>query len=234
MESCAARYFARAGRVLLLAALAYLPGCQGVSTSGSGSGGSAAPETGQLTVSPATLDLGSVAVGASGTASGSLAASNADVTVTAASTSNSEFSVGGLSLPLTIPAGHSAPFTVTFSPHIAGSASGTLTFNSTSRTSTTTETLTGTGTEAQAHSVNLSWSDSSSPNISGYNIYRTEYGTSCGTYRKISSMLNTSTLYTDSSVEGGRSYCYAVTAVNTSNAESAYSNIVSDIQIPTP
>jgi hypothetical protein len=45
-------------------------------------------------------------------------------------------------------------------------------------------------------------------------------------------VLDTSTLYTDSNVVNGTSYCYASTAVNISNQESGYSNVVSNIQIP--
>jgi fibronectin type 3 domain-containing protein len=45
-------------------------------------------------------------------------------------------------------------------------------------------------------------------------------------------LLNTGTLYTDSSVGNGASYCYVSTAVNTNNEESAYSNVVSNVQIP--
>jgi len=46
--------------------------------------------------------------------------------------------------------------------------------------------------------------------------------------------LNTGTLYTDSTVVDGTSYCYATTAVNSTNEESGYSNIVSNVQIPAP
>ena len=135
---------------------------------------------------------------------------------------------------MTIPAGQSAPFTVTFSPQVTGAASATLTFASNAQPSSTTETLTGTGTPAPVHTVNLSWNASTSPNISGYNIYRAVFTTSCGSYTKINSVLDTSTLYTDSAVVDGTAYCYASTAVNTSNEESGYSNIVSNIQIPAP
>ena len=186
----------------------------------------------RLNVSPTTLGLGSVVVGSSGTASGSLAASGANVTVTAATSNNSVFSVGGLSLPVTIPAGQSTPYTVTFSPQVAGAVSATLTFTSDAQPTTTTETLTGTGMAASNHSVNLSWNASTSANITGYNIYRAVFASSCGSYSKINSVLNTSTLYTDSSVANGASYCYASTAVNSSNEESTYSNIVSNVQIP--
>jgi hypothetical protein len=47
-------------------------------------------------------------------------------------------------------------------------------------------------------------------------------------------VLNTTTLYTDSVVTDGTSYCYATTAVNSSNQESGYSNIASNVQIPGP
>lgn len=221
------------GALLCLAGLSLLVGCQGVSSGGSGSKSSSS-EDGQLAVSPATLAMGSVVAGASGVGSGSLSASAASVTVTAVRSTNSQFSVSGLSLPVTINAGQSIPFTVTFSPSAAGAANATLTFTSNAQSSTTAETLTGTGTAAPTHTVSLSWNASSSPNISGYNIYRAAYSNSCGSFAKVNSTPNTGTLYTDSAVTDGTSYCYATTAVNTSNEESGYSNIVSPVQIPAP
>lgn len=144
------------------------------------------------------------------------------------------FTLGGISLPLTIPAGQSVPFSVTFSPTVTGAASATLTFTSNAQPSTTTEAVTGSGTAASTHDVSLSWTASTSGNISGYNVYRSPYSTACGSFSKINSLLNTGTLYTDSTVASGAAYCYATTAVNTSNLESGYSNIVSNVQIPTP
>jgi hypothetical protein len=190
--------------------------------------------TAQLSVNPTTLAVGSIVVGTSGAASGSLIASGASVTVTAVNSNNSGFSVSGLSLPKTIPAGQSAQFTVTFSPQITGAVSATLTFTSNAQSSTTVETVTGTGTPAPIHAVNLSWNPSTSSGVSGYNIYRAQYVSSCSSYSKINSVLNTTTLYTDSSVVDGASYCYATTAVNASSEESSYSNIVSNVQIPAP
>jgi len=194
--------------------------------------GTGTAAVGQLTVNPTTMDLGSVEVGGSGSSSGTLTASGASVTVTGASANNSVFTVGGLSLPTTIPAGQSVSFTVTFSPVTTGAGTATLTFTSNAQPSTTTEALTGTGTPAPTHSVNLSWNPSTSQNIAGYNVYRAMYLSSCGSFSKINSLLNSSTLYTDSNVVNGKSYCYATTAVNTSNEESSYSNIVSNVQIP--
>ncbi len=112
----------------------------------SGTGTSAPAPSGQLWVTPSTLNIGSVAVGSSGTASGSLNATNGSVTVTAASTNNSAFKVSGFSLPLTVAAGQTVPFTVTFRPTTAGSSAATLSFISNAQTATITESLTGTGT----------------------------------------------------------------------------------------
>jgi fibronectin type 3 domain-containing protein len=96
-----------------------------------------------------------------------------------------------------------------------------------------TDTVTGTGAPAPTHTVTLSWNASTSANIAGYNIYRAVYGTSCGTYSKINQTLETATTYVDSNVVNGAKYCYATTAVDSSSAESGYSNMVSNVQIPT-
>ncbi len=198
------------------------------------SGIGTAATAGTLGASPATLALGSVVVGTSGSASGTLTAGGSSVTVSAVSSNNSAFTVGGLSLPVTIPAGNSTAFTVTFSPQTAGTATATLTFTSNAQSSTTVETLTGTATAAPVHSVNLSWSASTSSNVSGYNIYRAAYASACGSFSKINPSLNAGTLYSDSVVVDGAAYCYATTAVNASNEESGYSNIVSNVQVPAP
>jgi fibronectin type 3 domain-containing protein len=92
--------------------------------------------------------------------------------------------------------------------------------------------VTGTGKAAATHTVSLSWNASTSPNISGYNIYRAVYGTTCGSFAKINSSLNTGTLYTDSGISNGTSYCYATTAVDVNDNESGYSNIVANLQVP--
>jgi len=196
----------------------------------SGTGIASGP-AGQLSVSAASLDLGSVVVGTSGSASASLSASGASVTVTAAASNNSQFGVTGLSLPVTIPAGQSVSFTVTFSPQATGAANATLTFTSNASPSSTTASLTGTGLPAPVHTVSLSWNASASSNVVGYNIYRAVFASSCGAYTKLNATVNTTTTYTDTSVTDGTTYCYAATAVNASSEESPYSNIAT-AQIP--
>jgi len=222
------------GVLLLLTLPILMSACQGVSNSTSSNSSGSSGSGGQLAVSPSTLAMGDAVVGTSGTATGKLTASGASVTVTAVNSSNAIFSVSGIVLPLTLQAGQSTSFSVAFSPQTTGAASATLTFTSDAQPATTAESLTGTGTAAPTHSVNLSWNASTSANVSGYNVYRAVYTSSCGGFFKVNSLLNTGTLYTDANVTDGTSYCYAATAVDTSNAESGYSNIVSNIQIPKP
>jgi hypothetical protein len=190
----------------------------------SGTGGTA----GNLAVSPSALSFGSVAVGSTKSMSASLSATGASVTVSSATVNSSEFSLSGVSLPFSIAAGQSAPFTVIFVPQTSGSASGSLSFKSNATTSTTVETLSGSGTVG-THWVALTWSPESA--VSGYNIYR---GTkSGGPYSKINSVLDASTNFTDTAVQAGYTYYYVTTAVNTSGVQSNYSNQVKAV-IPSP
>jgi fibronectin type 3 domain-containing protein len=84
---------------------------------------------------------------------------------------------------------------------------------------------------APAYSVSLLWVASTSPNITGYNVYR-RTGTT-GSFTQINPVLNSTTAYTDSSVTDGQTYYYETTAVNSSNEESAPSTAVS-AKIPAP
>jgi hypothetical protein len=72
------------------------------------------------------------------------------------------------------------------------------------------------------HKVTLSWKASTSTNLKGYNVYRA--ATAGGAFTKLTASPVATTTYTDSSVASGRTYYYVTTAVNTSNAESSYSN----------
>jgi hypothetical protein len=98
--------------------------------------------------------------------------------------------------------------------------------------STSTKTVTLPSTGASTHTVDLSWVASMSADVMGYNVYRAVYSDACGPLSKINTVLVATTSYTDSTVANGTSYCYATTAVDTSNRESGYSNVVADVQIP--
>jgi hypothetical protein len=185
---------------------------------------------GQLSVSPATANFGSVTVGATQNQSGSLTASGASVTVSSVSSSNPEFKLTGLSLPLTVAAGQSTPFTWTFAPQASGAASATVTFTSNATNPPVTAALTGTGTAAPQHTVRLSWAASTST-VAGYNVYRgTQSG---GPYAVLNSAADASTTYADSTVQAGQTYYYVVTAVDGSGNESVNSNQAQAV-VPTP
>jgi len=184
---------------------------------------------GTLAVSPTSLSFGNVTVQSSSALNGSLTASGASVTVASASLNNNEFVLSGISLPTTIPAGQSAPFTVTFTPQTPGATLASLSFSSNASNSPAVQTMTGTGTAATQHTVDLTW-DASSGAV-GYNIYR---GTvSGGPYTMVNTSLDSTTAYTDSTVASGQTYYYVATSVNSESEESGYSNQATAV-IPNP
>jgi hypothetical protein len=185
---------------------------------------------GQLTVSPATLSFGNVTVGAGKSLTGSLSASGASVTISSASPGTSEFVLSGLSFPLTIGAGQSASFTVTFTPQSSGAASSNITFASNASNTPAVQALTGTGIAVVHHQVALSWVASTS-SVVGYNVYRG--GAVGGPYTKLNSSPDITTAFTDTSVSAGQTYFYLTTAVDSNGMESTFSNEVS-AAIPTP
>jgi fibronectin type 3 domain-containing protein len=73
------------------------------------------------------------------------------------------------------------------------------------------------------HSASLSWTASTSPNVTGYNIYRS---TTSGTgYVLINTSPISGVTYTDSTVSASTTYYYVATALNSSGVESTtYSN----------
>lgn len=196
-----------------------------VSVSLTGSGTSA---TGTLTVAPTSLSFGSVTIGTSQALSGSLTASGGNVTLSSDSSSNSAYALSGLTLPMTLSAGQSVPYSVTFAPTAAGASSANLSFF-TSSAGSVVQSASGSGATIQ-HTVNLSWNASTS-SISGYNVYR---GTSAsGPYSKINAALDPAMNYSDSSVQSGKTYYYVTTAVDSAGAESSYSNQVQAV-VPFP
>jgi hypothetical protein len=184
-----------------------------VPLSGIGDGTSAA----QLTVSPATLSFGSVTVGNTDTKAGTITATGGSVTVSSASLGSSQFSISGISLPVTLSAGQSASFDVLFTPQSGGTVSSTLKFGSNATNSPTAEALGGSGVEP-TYSVNLSWNASTS-DVAGYNVYRSSSLT--GAYSKLNPTVDAATDFTDNTVASGTTYYYDVTSVSSSGVESS-------------
>lgn len=183
-----------------------------------------------LTITPSSLDFGSVTVGSNVSLTITLSATVKSVTVSAAASDSSEFTLPGLLLPLSIAVGQNVQVRVRFKPNASGTASGKLTLTSNADNSPTTISMTGVGVVAGSHSADLSWDPSRDPVI-GYNVYRGE--TKGGPYSKINPVLDSSTNYTDSSVVGGATYYFVVTAISSENQESSPSNEVK-VQIPSP
>src|ERR1022692_2234005 len=89
------------------------------------SGGS--QTNGALAASPLSLNFGSVLVGNNQPLSETLTnTGGSSVTVTQVSATGTGFSTTGLSLPLTLPAGGSQPFSVIFAPSAVGGSNGNL------------------------------------------------------------------------------------------------------------
>src|SRR5215472_10091348 len=183
--------------------------------------GSGTP-SGQLTVSPGTANFGNVNVGTSAQMSGTVTATGESVTISSVDSSNAQFVLSGLTLPVTLSAGQSAGFALTFTPQSTGSVTGTFSFANTAPGSPVVEALTGSGASTQ-HSVSLTWKPSTSV-VVGYNVYRSLV--SGGPYTQINGTLDSATAYTDSSVNSSTTYYYVTTAVDSTGTESAYSNEV--------
>ena len=76
-------------------------------------------------------------------------------------------------------------------------------------------------TPVQQHHVDLSWKASTSPGVVKYNVHRCSPGGPCSVITSV-----TNTIYTDSHVQGLKTYCYFVTAVGGSGADSDPSNFI--------
>ena len=207
------------GCVLAVAGLLLLTSCAGISSASKQQPPNS--PTGQLSVSPSTMSFGNVAVGSSISQTGTLTASQADVTVSSAGWNGDGYSVSGVTFPVTVPNGQSVKYSVTFAPASAGSASGSISFVSDASDSPLTEAFSGTGSQASSHSVALTWNASTST-VAGYNIYRGVQ--SGGPYSKLNGTLLTDTSYSDNGVANGATYYYVATAVDSNSVESAHSN----------
>ena len=178
----------------------------------------------QLTASPASLSFGSFTTGTSGTQSVTLAnTGNSSVSVSQISISGAGFSATGFALPVTLAAGQSTYFSVTFAPTTTGSLSGNVTVTSNATNSPLAISLSGSGAAAVSHSVALNWTPSTS-SYTGFNVYRGSL--SGGPYTKVNSALISATSFFDASVASGQIYYYVATEVDSTGAESVYSSEV--------
>lgn len=192
-----------------------------VSLTGTGVG--SAP---QISPSTSSLSFGNVTVGTPSSQPVILTnTGNADLSISSVTASGIGFTASGGS-GVTLSPKQSVTVTVTFDPSAAGAVAGGLAIAS-NATNSTSVALSGTGVTTptnSTHSVALNWDPSASAVI-GYFVYR---GTiSGGPYSKLFGSADANASYKDSNVADGQTYYYVVTAVDSNNVESAYSNQVS-------
>jgi hypothetical protein len=199
--------------------------------------GSATSAAATLAVAPATtilltpnvsnLNFGNVNVSGSGSQNVTLTnAGNSNVTISQVMVSGAGFNAGGAAGGLILSPGQSTAVNVTFTPSTSGAASGSVSVSSNATNSPAKIGLTGTGVTPIVHSVSLSWSDGDT-GVTGYNTYVASV--SGGPYLKLTSTPAAGTSYVDSSVQSGRTYYYVVTALDSTNQESAYSSEIAAI-----
>jgi hypothetical protein len=179
-----------------------------------------------LSVSPTSLSFGNVTTGSvSGTQNVTITnTGNSNVTISQITVSGAGYSVTGGSTPVTLSPSQSTTLVAQFSPTVAGSVNGSISIVSNANGSPASVSLSGTGVASVQHSVMLTWNASTST-VPGYNVYRSTVSGS--TYTKINSSLLPALTYADSSVQSGVTYFYVTTAVDSTGAESVYSNEVS-------
>src|ERR1035438_2472963 len=117
-----------AGAMLLLASLALLVGCQGVSAGGNST---TQQQTGSLSLGASTLDFGSVTAGSSKALT--VTATNSEtqsVTISSVGISTKDFTRTAPTLPVVIAAGQSVSLSVNFTPNAAGAFSTTVSVSS--------------------------------------------------------------------------------------------------------
>jgi len=102
-----------------------------------------------LALNPTSLAFGNVLVGTSGILSGTLTASGGSVTISSASVNGSDYVLSGLTLPMTLSAGQSASFSVTFTPISSSNTTGSIAFLSNASNSPTNLSMSGAGTVTQ-------------------------------------------------------------------------------------
>jgi hypothetical protein len=203
--------------VVVLSAMFAGGGCTGLTGNSS-----------QLSANAQRVNFGSVNVGSPTSQLVTVTSKSATNVMISAAASGAGFSVSGAS-GLVLTPNQSVNLYVNFNPTAAGAVSGDLAVTSSVSPTPLKIALAGTGMSAQQqHSVVLQWSPSTSP-VVGYFVYRS--GGGAGSYAKLNASVDGSTSYTDSDVLGGSTYFYAVTALNSNNEESIYSNQVS-VTIP--
>jgi len=179
-----------------------------------------------LSSSTSSLNFGNVSIASSSTQHIILTnAGSSDVAISQVLVAGAGFN-STASNGLILSPGQITTLTSTFAPSASGAATGKVTVSSNASNSPASISLSGTGVAAGVHSVALSWTGAIT-GVTGYNAYASTVPG--GPFVKMTSTPLTSPSYTDNSVQSSRTYYYVVTALNSSDQESAYSSEVTAI-----
>src|SRR5260221_348132 len=185
--------------------------------------GTGVSSTRAISLSTTSLNFGNEVVGGTSTLAVAVKnTGNLSLTVSAITITGTGFGLSNGTSGATLAAGQTANLNVVFSPKAAGSASGKITIASNAGNSPSTITVAGTGVSSTGHSVTLNWEPSASANIVGYYVYRMSVLDL--SYARLTSFSVTGLKLTDTTVNAFETYYYAVTAVNSSGAQSGYSD----------
>jgi beta-galactosidase len=173
-----------------------------------------------LNASVTSLSFGSVTVSTNSVQTVTFTnAGTGNVTISSVSVSGPGFNASGLSSGTIIAPGQSATLNATFDPASSGSATGSIDVASNATSGNAVISLAGTGTLPVTHSAMLSWTPSTS-SVVGYNVYVSMVSGS--SYTMVANVATPS--YTDGNLQASQTRYYVVTAVDSNNNESAYSN----------
>jgi hypothetical protein len=179
--------------------------------------GTGVTATYQLSASSTNMNFGSVNLNTSSQISTTLTnTGNSNVTISSVSVSGAGFSASGVSNGMVLQPTQTATLTVTFDPTVTGAVSGaSVTIGSNAPSLPISLTATGV-----SYSVLVTWSPSTSSNVIGYYAYRST--TEGSGYTKLNPTAPVSSeQFTDNGVQAGVTYYYVVTAVDSSEVESA-------------
>lgn len=219
---------ARAGTLAITDNAAGSP--QSVPLSGTGISTSA-------TLSPSSVAFGSQAVGVASESQTVTLKNSGSSTLTITSiaifgTNSGDFTQNN-GCGISIAAGSTCKIVVLFTPSALGARAAVLSVTDNATGSPQSATLSGTGANPSGHYVALTWTESSSGGVMGYNIYR---GTASGGEGTIP--LNPSpvsgTSFTDDVVTAGEEYFYVVSSVGSDGVTESSPSQEASATVPSP
>lgn len=141
--------------LLALTPLAFISGCSGLVSANATK--APPPSQASIQVTPGSLNFGNVVVGQKVSLSASVAnTGNTAVIISSATVTSGPYSVTGLSTPLSLPVGQSSAFQVWFDPTAAGTATGTMTLQTSTGVLSGSVALTGAATAPQQITLSTS------------------------------------------------------------------------------